>query len=183
MTWLALLCLFVGCAQPVPRVETFDRLSLGLRRAQVEEMLGRPLLRSERMSEYRLAGGEAGYVAFDRRGRVTAWLRETPPRLRSGLVPLTWETYERLRLGTDSESLLVLLGEPVRREEGRWHYRAPSGHQLILQLTGDGLLEGKSWGWPLAEEVQSAAESEESAGLTPEGTPPAPGGEAEEERP
>lgn len=144
MSGLVLVILVVaGCAQ-VPG-ERFDALALGMSQAQVEGVLGRPHLRYERMWEYRLRGGEHGFVAFDRRGRVSAWLREQAPRLRSGLVPLTEGTYRRLRPGTDAESLLVFLGEPARREDGRWHYLAPSGFELILELSPGGKLVGKSW--------------------------------------
>jgi len=104
------------------------------------------------MWEYRLVGGEHGFVAFDRRGRLTAWLREEAPRLRAGLVPLTELTYERLRLGTEGEALLVLLGEPARREEGRWRYLAPGGYELILEVDPQGKLVGKSWEPVEAEE-------------------------------
>lgn len=161
MAWLTLLVLAVaGCAQVSGG--RFDALALGMSQAQVEEMLGRPQQRYERMWEYRLSGGEYGFVVFDRKGRVSAWLREEVPRLRSGLLPLSEETCRRLRPGTDAESLLVLLGEPARREGGRWHYPAPGGRELVLELSPEGKLVGKSW-QPIRREVRSEEAAAEEA--------------------
>ena len=175
MTWRMIYPLFVivllGCSQ-VP-VERFDQLSLGLTAREVKGLLGKPHLRYERMWEYRLVGGEHGFVAFDRRGRLSAWLREEAPRLRGGLVPLTEETYERLRLGTEGEALLVLLGEPARREDGRWHYLAPGGYQLILEMSPEGLLLGKSW------EQLPTEQGEEKPWEEPEKLTPTPAVELE----
>jgi len=143
-TCLLLMLALLGCWGEVAP-ERFDRLSLGLSQAEVEELLGRPGRRYELVWEYRLVGGEHGLAAFDRRGRLTAWLREEVPRLRAGLVPLSEQTYQRLRLGTESEALVLLLGEPVRRDNHRWQYLAPGGYVLTLQVGSEGGLVGKSW--------------------------------------
>ena len=140
---VVVLVVLLGCSQ-VP-LERFDGLGLGLSQAEVESLLGKPHVRYERMWEYRLTEGEHGFVVFDRRGQVTAWLREEAPRLRGGLAPLTEATCDGLRLGTDTEALRLLLGEPARREDGRWHYLAPGGCQLILEVSPEGTLTGKSW--------------------------------------
>ena len=161
--WLLLLVVLLGCRQAP--MERFDTLALGLTQAEVEDMLGKPQVCYEQMWEYRLTGGEHGFVAFDRKGRVTAWVREAAPRLRGGLVPLTELTYQRLRLGTGSEALLVLLGEPARREGDWWHYFAPGGYELILDVSPEGILVGKSW-----QRVPRGPEEEEGR----EGERPAP---------
>ncbi len=164
--WLLLLVVLLGCRQAP--MERFDRLALGLTQAEVEDMLGKPRVRYEQMWEYRLTGGEHGFVAFDRRGRVTAWLREETPRLRGGLAPLTEATCDRLQLGTDTEAVLLLLGEPARRQDGRWHYLAPGGYELILEVSAEGTLTGKSW-----EQVsEQEPEAEEPPGRPAEAASP-----------
>lgn len=138
---LLLVVLFLGCQLPAER---FDKLALGLTRAEVKAMLGKPYFRAENMWEYRLTGGSYGWVAFDAQGKVTAWIREQAPRLRAGLLPLTEETLDRLRLGTSSEVVLQFLGEPARRDGDRWTYLGAKGYELVLRLSPEGTLVEKS---------------------------------------
>jgi len=141
---LVVLLALRGCRGPVPG-ERFDSLALALSERQVEGLLGAPAFRYEHMWEYRLAHRERGYVAFDRRGRVTAWVREDLPRLRSGLVPITETTYKGLRFAATEGGLLRLLGDPARRDDGRWQYRTAEGYTLTLQVSPEDGLVGKSW--------------------------------------
>jgi outer membrane protein assembly factor BamE (lipoprotein component of BamABCDE complex) len=138
---LLLVVVLLGCQLPAER---FDKLALGLTRAEVKAMLGRPYFRAENMWEYRLTGGSYGWVAFDSQGNVTAWIREQAPRLRAGLLPLTEETLDRLRLGTPSEAVLQFLGEPARRDGDRWTYLSPRGQDLMLRFSPEGKLVEKS---------------------------------------
>jgi len=138
---LLLVVLLLGCQLPAER---FDKLALGLTEAEVKAMLGNPYVRAEKMWEYRLTGGSYGWVAFDSGGTVTAWIREQAPRLRAGLLPLTEETFDRLRIGTPSEVVLQFLGEPARREGDRWTYLAPKGYELMLRFSPEGRLMEKS---------------------------------------
>jgi hypothetical protein len=138
---LLLAVVLLGCQLPAER---FDKLALGLTRAEVKAMLGRPYFRAENMWEYRLTGGSYGWVAFDSQGTVTAWIREQAPRLRAGLLPLTEETLDRLRIGTPSEVVLQFLGEPARRDGDRWTYLAPKGYELVLGFSPEGRLVEKS---------------------------------------
>jgi outer membrane protein assembly factor BamE (lipoprotein component of BamABCDE complex) len=130
----------LGCQLPAER---FDKLALGLTEAEVKAMLGKPYFRAESMWEYRLTGGSYGWVAFDSKGRVTAWIREQAPHLRAGLLPLTRTTLNQLRLGTPSEAVLQFLGEPARREGDRWTYLAPDGYELMLRFSPEGKLVEK----------------------------------------
>ena len=141
---LLIVVALLGCRHPVPR-ERFESLTLALSEDEVESLLGEPEVRYEEMWQYRLARGERGYVAFDQRGRVTAWLREGTPRLRSGLLPITEATYQRLRFGTTSSAVLVLLGDPARRDKERWQYLTRDGYVLTLQVSPEDGLMGKSW--------------------------------------
>ena len=160
---LLLLVFLLGCQLPPER---FDKLALGLTRAEVKAMLGRPYFRAEDMWEYRLKGGSYGWVAFDSEGNVTAWIREQAPRLRAGLVPLTEETFDRLQMGTSSQVVLQFLGEPARRDDDRWSYLAPRGDEVVLGFSPEGKLVAKS--------VRRRTEQPPSA-LPPSPPQPAPG--------
>ena len=138
---LLLMVVLLGCRLPAER---FDKLALGLTQAEVKAMLGKPYVRAESMWEYRLTGGSYGWVAFDSQGTVTAWIREQAPHLRAGLLPLTEETFDRLRMGTPNEAVLQFLGAPARREDDRWTYLAPKGYELMLRFSPEGRLVEKS---------------------------------------
>lgn len=143
-TALLLLAVFLLGCQVVP-AERFDKVALGQTRADVKAMLGKPQVSEEHMWEYHLTGDAYGWVVFDSEGQVTTCIREQAPRLRGGLLPLSRETCDRLRLGTPSDAVLRLLGEPARREGDRWTYLAPKGYELALRFSPEGRLVEKSF--------------------------------------
>jgi len=157
-TGLLLLVVFLLGCQVVP-AERFDKLAVGQSRAEVEGLLGKPQVRSGNVWEYHLTGDAYGWVVFDSEGGVTTWLREQAPRLRGGLLPLTRETCERLRLGTPSDAVLRFLGEPARREGDRWTYPAPKGYELALRFSLEGRLVEKSFARPKEEAPPEAPAS------------------------
>jgi len=166
-TALLLLAVFLLGCQAVP-AERFDKVALGQTRADVKAMLGKPQVREEHMWEYHLTGDAYGWVLFDSEGQVTTCMREQAPRLRGGLLPLSRETSDRLRLGTPSDAALRLLGEPARREGGRWTYLAPKGYELVLRFSPEGRLVEKSFARPKEEAPPEAPASPQQPAAQPD---------------
>jgi len=136
-------------------------------------MLGKPYLKHDRMWEYHLSDGSLAFVSFDKEHRVTSWARYGLPGLRSGLVPVDADTYDRLERGMSKRSVRTLLGEPARQEDNRWFYFAPNHRLLELGFNDADRLTRKA----LYRVVEPAPEGEEAPAQEP--AQPGPSGPEE----